>query len=186
MPHPARFWTLIAADPRHGQILTLAGLLTYGLGWLSFDIGLPQVAVTLVSALAVQRLGDAWTGAPWRSGAKSALISALSLCLLLRTDALWIAAVGSAIAVGSKFVIRVRGKHVFNPTNGALVALLLTTDLAWVSPGPVGHRRGLRLHDGVRRDAGGQPRRPQRRHAGLHRAPGRRCWSAARCRSASR
>jgi enediyne biosynthesis protein E5 len=138
MPDPARFWTLIAADPRHGQILTLGGLLTYGLGWLSFDIGLSQVAVTLGSALAVQRLGDACTGAPWRSGAKSALISALSLCLLLRTDALWVAAVGSAIAVGSKFLIRVRGKHVFNPTNGALVALLLTTDLAWVSPGQWG------------------------------------------------
>ena len=45
----------IAADPRHGQILTLAGLLTYGLGWLGFDLGLTQVAVTLASALAVQR-----------------------------------------------------------------------------------------------------------------------------------
>jgi hypothetical protein len=126
------------SDPRHGQILTLGSLLAYGFGWLGFDIGVPQVAVTLASALAVQRLGDAWTGAPWRSGAKSALISALSLCLLLRTDQLWIAAVGSAIAVGSKFVIRVRGKHVFNPTNGALVALLLTTDLAWISPGQWG------------------------------------------------
>ncbi len=126
------------SDPRHGQILTLGRLLIYGLGWLGFDLGLAQVAVTLASALAVQRLGDAWTGAPWQSGAKSALISALSLCLLLRTDALWLAAVGSAIAVGSKFVIRVRGKHVFNPTNGALVALLLTTDLAWVSPGQWG------------------------------------------------
>ena len=131
-------WNWLRSDPRHGQILTLGSLLFYGLGWLGFDLGPAQVALTLASALAVQRLGDAWTGAPWRSGAKSALISALSLCLLLRTDALWLAAVGSAIAVGSKFVIRVRGKHVFNPTNGALVALLLTTDLAWVSPGQWG------------------------------------------------
>jgi hypothetical protein len=131
-------WNLLRSDPRHGQILTLGTLVAYGLGWLGFDIGLAQVVVTLAAALAVQRLGDAWTGAPWRSGAKSALISALSLCLLLRTDALWIAALGSAIAVGSKFLIRVRGKHVFNPTNGALVALLLTTDLAWISPGQWG------------------------------------------------
>ena len=138
MPQPPRFWTLMTADPRHGQIVTLASLLTYGLGWLQFDIGLPQVVITVTAALAVQRLGDWRTGAPWRSGAKSALISALSLCLLLRTDALWIAAVGSAIAVGSKFLIRVGGKHVFNPTNGALVALLLTTDLAWISPGQWG------------------------------------------------
>ncbi len=138
MPQPPRFLSQLTADPRHGQILTLGSLLIYGLGWLQFDIGLAQVAVTVASALAVQRLGDWWTGAPWHSGAKSALISALSLCLLLRTDALWMAAVGSTIAVGSKFLVRVRGKHVFNPTNGALVALLLTTDLAWISPGQWG------------------------------------------------
>jgi hypothetical protein len=138
MPQPPQFLTRLAADPRHGQILTLGALLAYGLGWLQFDIGPAQVVVTLGSALAVQRLGDWWTGAPWHSGARSALISALSLCLLLRTDALWMAAVGSTIAVGSKFLIRVRGKHVFNPTNGALVALLLTTDLAWISPGQWG------------------------------------------------
>jgi hypothetical protein len=138
MPPLRRSLTLFAADPRHGQIATLASLLVYGLGWLQFDLSLPQVAVTLAAAVGAQRLGDAWTGAPWRSGAKSALISGLSLCLLLRTDALWLAALAAAIAVGSKFVIRVRGKHVFNPTNGALIALLLTTDLAWVSPGQWG------------------------------------------------
>jgi hypothetical protein len=138
MPQLPRLLTCFTADPRHGQIATLASLLVYGFGWLQFDLGLPQVAVTLVAALGVQRLGDAWTGAPWRSGAKSALISGLSLCLLLRTDALWIAALAAAVAVGSKFVIRVRGKHIFNPTNGALVALLLTTELAWVSPGQWG------------------------------------------------
>jgi Na+-translocating ferredoxin:NAD+ oxidoreductase RnfD subunit len=138
MPQLSRYLTRFTTDPRHGQIATLASLLVYGLGWLQFDLGLTQVAVTLAVALGVQRLGDAWTGAPWRSGAKSALISGLSLCLLLRTDLPWIAALASTIAVGSKFVIRVRGKHVFNPTNGALVALLLTTDLAWVSPGQWG------------------------------------------------
>lgn len=40
--------------------------------------------------------------------------------------------------MGSKFVLRVGGKHVFNPTNGALVALLLLTDGVWVSPGQWG------------------------------------------------
>ncbi len=78
------------------------------------------------------------TGAPWTSGAKSALISALSLCLLLRTDALAWAAVAAALAVGSKFLVRVRGKHVFNPTNLALAALLLATPEVWVSPGQWG------------------------------------------------
>ena len=77
-------------------------------------------------------------GAPAGTGLKSALISSLSLCLLLRTDTVLVAAAGAAIAVGSKFVLRVAGKHVFNPTNGALAALLLVTDRAWVSAGQWG------------------------------------------------
>ncbi len=138
MPFPTRFWTTLTADPRHGQIATLASLLLYGMTQLDFDVSLAQAAVTIGTALAAQRLGDAWVGAPWRSGAKSALISSLSLCLLLRTEALGWAAAGALIAVGSKFLIRARGKHVFNPTNLALAALLLTTPAVWVSPGQWG------------------------------------------------
>jgi hypothetical protein len=76
----------ITADPRHGQIATLATLLAYGVSQLAFDLTAAQAVVTIGTALAVQRLGDWQVGAPWRSGAKSALISSLSLCLLLRTD----------------------------------------------------------------------------------------------------
>src|SRR5262249_26018708 len=79
-----------------------------------------------------------WTGRVRVSGAKSALISSLSLCLMLRTDSLLVAALAAFIAVSSKFLIRVNGKHVFNPTNLALVVLMLTTDQAWVSPGQWG------------------------------------------------
>jgi Na+-translocating ferredoxin:NAD+ oxidoreductase RnfD subunit len=131
-------WEWLRADPRHGQIAALALLFTYGVGWLAFDITGPQAAATIGTALAVQALADTVTGRGRLSGAKSALISSLSLCLLLRTDHLWLAATASAIAVLSKFLIRVRDKHVFNPTNLALVALLLTTDAAWVSPGQWG------------------------------------------------
>jgi Na+-transporting NADH:ubiquinone oxidoreductase subunit NqrB len=72
-----------------------------------------------------------------RFDARSALISGLSLCLLLRTSWTVLAILGAVLAVASKFVIRVRGKHVFNPTNFAIVVLLLTGQ-AWVSPGQWG------------------------------------------------
>jgi len=130
--------TWLTADPRHGQIATLATLLGYGAWQLDFDISAAQAGVTVATALVVQRLGNWRTGAPWWSGAKSALISSLSLCLLLRTDSLAWAAAGATLAVGSKFLLRAAGKHVFNPTNGALVALLLLTDAVWVSPGQWG------------------------------------------------
>ncbi len=134
----ARVWNALAADPRHGQIVTLASLVAYGIVALDFEVSGPQVLITVGTALCLQRAGDAWLGTPWRSGAKSALISALSLCLLLRTNTLALAAVGSALAIGSKFVIRARGKHVFNPTNFALASLLIATPAVWVSPGQWG------------------------------------------------
>ncbi len=46
------------------------------------------------------------------------------------------------MAIGSKFLIRVGGKHVFNPANFALVALMLSTDSAWVSSGQWGSGTG--------------------------------------------
>jgi len=124
-------------DPRLYQITVLALLLMYGAAALDFDIAPRQAAVILVSGLLAQ-----WACTRlWRLAAfdpRSALISALSLCLLLRTNDLWIDAAAAVAAIGSKFVVRVRGKHIFNPTNFALVALLASTDRAWVSPGQWG------------------------------------------------
>jgi Na+-transporting NADH:ubiquinone oxidoreductase subunit NqrB len=125
-------------DPRDYQISVLGGLLAYGLLILRFDIGWPQVLLTLGSALLVQWACTAIWRLP-RFDPKSALISGLSLCLLLRTNALWLVVVAALIAIGSKFLLRIRGKHVFNPTNFGLVMLLLTTHAAWVSPGQWGN-----------------------------------------------
>src|SRR5262249_53908828 len=86
----------------------------------------------------VQFLGTRWSRLP-SFDPKSALISGLSLCLLLRANEPVWAVVAACIAVGSKFVLRVRGKHVFNPTNIALVALLLLRAPIWVSPGQWGN-----------------------------------------------
>ena len=64
---------------------------------------------------------------------RSALISGLSLCLLLRTNRLDLAVLAAVLTIAGKFLFRFRGKHVFNPTNGGLVAMLLLTDQVWVS-----------------------------------------------------
>jgi Na+-translocating ferredoxin:NAD+ oxidoreductase RnfD subunit len=124
-------------DPRLYQISVLASLLVYGLTRLHFEIGALQAAVTLAAALLAQAAGDRLTGRRYEP--RSALISGLSLCLLLRTDHVVWAALAAAIAVGSKFLVRFRGKHLFNPTNVALVALILATDRVWVSPGQWGN-----------------------------------------------
>jgi len=128
------------ADPRVYQIGTLAGLLIYGMGWLEFDITLTRAALLLFTVLATQWIGDRVTrsGAPLAMTARSALISGLSLCLLLRTTYAVLAMAAAIVTIASKFLVRVNGKHVFNPTNGGIVAMLLLSDQVWVSPGQWG------------------------------------------------
>jgi len=147
----------LARDPRHHQIAALAALLGAGLAWFDFDLAPSHVAVTLTSALAGQWLATrmGWPStrtastSPPRFEWRSALISGLSLCLLLRArQPAWMA-IAALLAVGSKFALRVpraggRGtKHVLNPTNGAIVMLLAVGAPVWVSPGQWGHHLPL-------------------------------------------
>ncbi len=124
-------------DPRLYQIAVLSLLLAYGIAWLDLEIGSRQALAILATALLTQLAGTRLYGLP-RYDPKSALISGLSLCLLLRTNDPWFAVLAAAVAVASKFVLRVRGKHVFNPTNFALVVLMLATGRVWVSAGQWG------------------------------------------------
>ena len=127
------------ADPRLYQIGTLASLLVYGMAWLDFDITIARVVLLLATVLVTQRICDRLVGGPpFRLSARSALISGLSLCLLLRTNHPELAALAAVTTIVSKSLIRFRGKHVFNPTNGGIVAMLLLTDQVWVSPGQWG------------------------------------------------
>ena len=149
----ASFWNWFRSDARHGQIATLGTLLVYGMARLGFDITVTQALVTIGFAVAAQTVaeqalsGQATSGqAPFgrvASGLKSALISSLSLCLLLRTDTLAMAGLAAVVAVGSKFVLRIGGKHVFNPTNVAIVLLMLVSNDVWVSPGQWGSHAAL-------------------------------------------
>ncbi|HSP34488.1 MAG TPA: RnfABCDGE type electron transport complex subunit D [Thermoanaerobaculia bacterium] len=119
-------------DPRLYQISALTLLLAYGVFVLHFDVTLIRAAAIVATAIATQSACSLL----WRVrfDPRSAAISGLSLSLLLRSNALALLLLGAMIAVASKFVIRWRGKHIFNPTNGAIVALMLLTGRVWVSP----------------------------------------------------
>lgn len=127
----------IGVDPRHYQIAVLSGLTAYGIAVLEFSVSPVHALAIVATALATQWLAGRLIGLP-RFDPLSPLISSLSLTLLLRTDLLWIACIAAAIAIGSKFLIRFNGKHVFNPANAALVVLMLASDHAWLSSGQWG------------------------------------------------
>ena len=128
----------LSIDPRVYQISVLSGLLVYGVTRLDFDIGVERIAFLLAIALLTQWTCTRLWALP-HFDPRSALISALSLCLLLRTNRPELAMAAAAIAVASKFIVRIRGKHLFNPTNIALVALIGATGQVWVSPGQWGN-----------------------------------------------
>jgi enediyne biosynthesis protein E5 len=65
----------------------------------------------------------------------SGLISGLSLCLLLDSGTRLLPFVlAGMLAISSKYVVKFRGKHFFNPTNFAL-ALILMARLGSITPG---------------------------------------------------
>jgi enediyne biosynthesis protein E5 len=124
-------------DPRLYQILVLSALLVYGVFYLDLEIGFLRALLLLTTVLLTQYACSRL----WRLPAfdpRSALISGLSLCLLLRTNSAALAALAAVVTIASKFVLRVRGKHVFNPTNFGIVAMMLATGRVWVSPGQWG------------------------------------------------
>ena len=121
-------------DPRDYQVAVLGLLLAYGLGWLDFDLGGGTVFAILSSCVLTQYLCTRlWHLKQYEP--KSALISGLSLCLLLRTSGLTLAVVAGVLTIASKFVLRINGRHVFNPTNFWIAAMIGLTGQAWVSPG---------------------------------------------------
>ncbi|MDB6074208.1 MAG: hypothetical protein JWO89_1848 [Verrucomicrobiaceae bacterium] len=128
----------MAVDPRYYQITVLGSLLIYGVLALDFEVTWSYASIILASVLGTQWLCS-WmtkTGFEWRS----AMISGLSLCLLCRTQSWQLAALAGVLAIATKFLFRRGGKHWFNPTNIALVLLMLVTEgRVWVSPGQWGN-----------------------------------------------
>jgi len=128
-------------DPRLYQIASLGTLLAYGLLWLHFDVSFVQIAVTFGTALLTQYVGARLFKLP-AFDPLSAIVSAVGLCIFLRANHPAVAALAAGIAIASKFTIRWQNKHIFNPTNLALLAVM-TAGLGWISPGQWGQTAWL-------------------------------------------
>ncbi|HRD53164.1 MAG TPA: RnfABCDGE type electron transport complex subunit D [Flavobacteriales bacterium] len=124
-------------DARHFQILFLAGFLAYGIAVLQWDAEWQRYLMLFGTCLVVQTAFIRWKKLPWHS-IKSAMVTGLGMSLLLKAGAPWVLALGAAVAIASKFIIRIEGKHVFNPGNLGIAAAVLLTGQAWVSPGQWG------------------------------------------------
>ena len=132
-------WKLPVAfgDPRIFQILFLGILLAVGAWLRDFILSTAQIILTFAAAITTQHLSFAMRpDAP--HSYRSAVITALSLTLLLRADNLWVHPAAACAAILSKSIIRERGKHLFNPANFGVMFAMLLLPGAWISPGQWG------------------------------------------------
>ena len=123
-------------DARYFQIAALSSLLLINFWRIDFGANPLASAVAIGSSLITQFVCARLFGAP--IDLRSPLITGLSLSLLLRADALWLYAAAGAIAIASKFALRLNGKHIFNPAGLAIVILLFAAQGVWISPGQWG------------------------------------------------
>lgn len=148
------FRTAFLADARHLQILCLSCFLLYGVVRLEWETDIIRVCAVIFTALAVQ-VGGAFLFQRNRSVSeklytmKSGLITALSLCILLKANSVPTLIVAAAVAIGGKFIFRIGKKHLFNPANlGIMAALLLMRD-AWIAPAQWGNGEALTFFIGT-------------------------------------
>ena len=94
-------------------------------GQFSFGIleSYTKTALAIVTSILVELiLARLFTG-KWPHLA-SAYISGISVGILVRSPAIWPYALCSAISITSKYVLRIKGRHIWNPSNFGICALL--------------------------------------------------------------
>ena len=127
----------LPADARLYQIVFLATLLATGALVRDFSLRPEQMALTFGAGLVTQALFLRLLKIQ-RAGYLSAVITCFGLSILLRADTLWVHPLAAMLAIASKFMLRVNGKHVYNPANLGVMAALLLLPGAWISPGQWG------------------------------------------------
>jgi Na+-transporting NADH:ubiquinone oxidoreductase subunit NqrB len=116
--------TLFGIDKRYlapilVTIVLIAGQVTFG-----FLESWSRTALAILTAIAVELLLGRLFGGKWPHLA-SAYVSGISVGMLVRSPEFWPYALCSAISITSKYVIRVDGRHIWNPSNLGIVAMLV-------------------------------------------------------------
>lgn len=124
-------------DPRYFQIGYLGIFLLYGIMELGWKADLAGFLAIFLGALGTQFLFAHFLTKRYSSW-KSAAITSLGLCMLLKSEHWQILALAAVLAISSKFIFKVKGKHLFNPANFGIVLTILLTGEAWISPGQWG------------------------------------------------
>ena len=131
-------------DPRFFQVVFQAIFLGYGIFYLDWNANWLHYAISIGGCLSFQWTADSiirkrfMTPNEFSQWGFSVLISALSLCLLLKTNHWYVSLLAALLTVASKYIFRWNHKHIFNPSGFGIVAAIFLTNDAWLSPGQWG------------------------------------------------
>ncbi len=122
-------------DPRLTLLAILSGYTALGQLVFYFNISFAHLSAAIVTCalidLVITLLKSRKLMIPL-----SGMITGLSLGLLLESFNGWVFVIAAIWSISSKYLIRVNGTHVFNPSNfGIVAALLLCHGTATVAPG---------------------------------------------------
>ena len=94
-------------------------------GQLSFGIleSYPKTALSIIVAIAIELVLSRIFSGKWPHLA-SAYISGISVGILIRSPWIWPYALCSAISITSKYVLRVKDRHLWNPSNFGISVML--------------------------------------------------------------
>src|SRR6187402_3795837 len=134
----------LALDPRHFQVIFQAIFLSYGILFLHWNADCTHYIISIGGCLLFQYATDSIKSKRFLNPNEfdrwgfSVLISAMSLCLLLKTNDWYVSLIAAFLTVASKYVLRFNQKHIFNPSAFGIIATLLLAKDAWLSPGQWG------------------------------------------------
>lgn len=113
-------------SPRHLITFLITAILVVGEWNYGIVGGYEKLALTLGTCVAVEAALALYLLGRFPS-LQSAYITGISLSMLLRPQGglMWPFAVGAALSIGSKYVLRYRGRHLWNPSNLGIAVLVL-------------------------------------------------------------
>jgi enediyne biosynthesis protein E5 len=122
-PKPDRRRSILKVDNRYLApalitVILLVGHLSFGI-LESYEKTALAIVVSVFFEIALSRI----IYGTWPHLA-SAYITGISVGILLRSPAIWPFGLCSAISITSKYVLRIRGRHIWNPSNFGICAIL--------------------------------------------------------------
>jgi hypothetical protein len=131
-------------DPRLHVSATILTLYVLGESQFHFRLSIPQIATAILTCAVIELVQTFWQKRMivWPA---SAMLTGSGIAFIMRAigtrhgdwwslHEAWIYAVVGAVAMASKYLIHFRGRHVFNPSNFALVLAFVTLGSGRVEP----------------------------------------------------